>query len=164
MEISENSRIWIYQADRKFNSDEERQIQSILNEFTSQWQAHGHSLAALGEVRHSQFIILSVDEQVAGATGCSIDKSVYLMKEIESEFNVNLFDRFRIAYRNGNDVLNCSREEFEQLLKQGEINSETLVFNNMIGTRKDLTNSWEVPVKASWHAQVFADQLKSAPL
>ncbi|MES3019910.1 MAG: ABC transporter ATPase [Bacteroidota bacterium] len=155
MTISENSRIWIYQANRIFNSQEEQEIQQKLDDFTSQWQAHGHDLAAQGEIRHSQFIILSVDEQVAGATGCSIDKSVYLMKEIEQEFNLELFDRFRVAYRDGERVNNCSREEFEELLSNGDLSPDTIVFNNMISTRKELGTSWEVPMKASWHAQVF---------
>ncbi|WP_079702147.1 ABC transporter ATPase [Daejeonella lutea] len=159
MNISENSRIWIYQANRILSSEEEQKIQQKLNDFTSQWQAHGHDLAAHGEIRHHQFIILSVDEQVAGATGCSIDKSVYLMKEIEQEFDLDLFDRFRIAYRQGAEVVNCSREEFEELLNQGTLSRDSIVFNNMISTRKDLNNLWEVAIKDSWHAQVFADKI-----
>jgi hypothetical protein len=159
MNISENSRIWIYQANRILTPEEELQIQQKLNAFTSQWQAHGHSLAAQGEIRHRQFIILSVDEEVAGATGCSIDKSVYLMKEIESEFQLDLFDRFRIAYRSGDDIINCSRQEFEELLSTGAVNGNTPVFNNMVATRKELQTSWEVPVKDSWHGSVFADKI-----
>ncbi len=159
MNISENSRIWIYQANRALSTEEEQKIQKKLDDFTSQWQAHGHSLAAHGEIRHKQFIILSVDEQVAGATGCSIDKSVYLMKEIEVEFNLDLFDRFRIAYRDGKNVINCSRQEFEDLLSAGDLNPDTIVFNNMVSTRSDLSTSWEVAMKDSWHAQVFADKI-----
>lgn len=155
MNISDNSRIWIYQTNRILSSGEEQAIQQKLNDFTAQWQAHGHQLAAYGEIRHKQFIILSVDEQVAGATGCSIDKSVYLMKEIEKEFNLDLFDRFRIAYRDNENVINCSRQEFEDLLSRGDLDTDTIVFNNMVLTRRDLSTSWEVPLKNSWHAQVF---------
>lgn len=159
MHISENSRVWIYQSDRVLNPEEELRIQQKLDEFTSQWLAHGHQLAAYGEIRHSQFLILSVDEQVAGATGCSIDKSVYLMKEIEKEFGIGLFDRFRIAYRDGDQIVNCSKTEFEDLLNKGELNSDTIVFNNMISSRKDLDSSWEVAMKNSWHGQVFGGKV-----
>lgn len=159
MHISENSRVWIYQSDRVLNPEEEQRIQQKLDEFTSQWLAHGHQLAAYGEIRHSQFLILSVDEQVAGATGCSIDKSVHLMKEIEKEFGIGLFDRFRIAYRNGDQIVNCSKTEFEDLLNKGELNSDTIVFNNMISSRKDLDSSWEVAMKNSWHGQVFGGKV-----
>ncbi|MGB4398483.1 MAG: ABC transporter ATPase [Daejeonella sp.] len=159
MNISENSRIWIYQSDRILSSEEEQQIQQKLDDFTSQWQAHGHQLAAHGEIRYNQFIILSVDEAVAGATGCSIDKSVYLMKELEREFGIGLFDRFRIAYRDGERVINCSKTEFEELLGNGELNSDTIVFNNMISMRRELETSWEVPMRDSWHGQVFGDKV-----
>jgi hypothetical protein len=156
MQISENSRIWIYQSDRKLNQEEESAILQILGDFTSNWQAHGHNLAALGEVIHHQFIILSVDEQVAGATGCSIDKSVALMKDIEQKFNVNLFDRFRVAFKLNDELKSCSREDFEKLIENGEVNEDTSVFNNLIQTRKELKTSWEIPLKDSWHARVFS--------
>jgi hypothetical protein len=156
MQISEHSRIWIYQSNRILNQEEESAILQILNNFTSNWQAHGHDLAALGEVIHHQFIVLSVDEQVAGATGCSIDKSVALMKDIEQKFNIDLFDRFRVAFKLNNELKSCGREDFEELIKSGQVNENTLVFNNLIQTRKELKSSWEIPLKDSWHARVFS--------
>jgi hypothetical protein len=156
MNISEHSRLWIYQADRILTAEEVLQIQQKLDAFTSQWLAHGHELLALGEIRHNQFIILSVDEQQAGATGCSIDKSVKLMLELELEFKINLFDRFIIAYRDGEEIKTCNRSEFEERLRSGEITADTIVFNNLISTRKALETNWEIPMKNSWHAQVFS--------
>lgn len=155
MEISENSRIWIYQSNRALNPVEQEQIQRRLNDFTSQWQAHGHQLTALAEIRYHRFIILMVDEARAGATGCSIDKSVNLMKELEDEFNISLFDRFNIAYRTGDDITSVSREEFEALIAAGKVNEETIVFNNLVPTVRELNSKWEVPFRESWHAQVF---------
>lgn len=155
MNISENSRVWIYQAQRLLTKVEEDRIQGMLNNFTSEWQAHGHDLAALGEIRHHQFIILSVDENIAGATGCSIDKSVSLMKDIEKEFGLDLFDRFRIAFRDMENIINCSRKEFEAQIKSGLVNGQTIVFNNLVSRRKELQSSWEIQFKDSWHAQIF---------
>jgi len=156
MNISDNSRVWIYQANRILTEEEVLSILQMLNNFTAEWLAHGHALAAIGEVLHHQFIILSVDEEIAGATGCSIDKSVNLMKEIEQKFNLNLFDRFRIAFRQNEEVINCSREEFEIMIKNGIVNENTLVFNNLINNRNELQTSWEIPLKDSWHARVFS--------
>jgi len=155
MTISEDSRIWIYQSNKVFNEAEVTHIQQKLNDFTSQWLAHGNKLAALGEVRFHQFIILSVDEMQAGATGCSIDKSVKLIQEIEQELSVNLFDRFRVAYREGDNIISCNRQEFEDLIKTGKVTEQTMVFNNLISTRKELETNWQVPMKSSWHSQVF---------
>lgn len=155
MEISENSRIWIYQANRAFSNEETTQIEAILNEFTSGWHAHEHKLAAKAEVRYNRFIILMVDESVAGASGCSIDKSAQVIHQIEQQYQASLFDRFNMAYKKGDEVLSCSREEFEALLQSRQITPETIVFNNTVPTRKELDTLWEVPFKESWHARIF---------
>jgi hypothetical protein len=156
MNISEQSRVWIYQANRVLDSEEVIRIQAKLDNFTSQWLAHGNELLAKSEIRYNQFLILFVDEQQAGATGCSIDQSVKLMLSLEKEFSINLFDRFQLAYRNGEAIKTCSREEFEQLIRSGQITGETIVFNNLVSTRKGLETNWEIPLKNSWHAQVFS--------
>lgn len=156
MNISENSRVWIYQSDRVLTAEEQMQIQSILNDFTAQWLAHGNQLAAAAEIRNDRFIIISVDEQQAAATGCSISASVNVMKDMEQRFKINLFDRFNIAYRDQNQIRAVGREEFEQLVKTGVVTNETIVFNNLVETRKQLETNWEVPFKLSWHAKVFS--------
>lgn len=159
--MSENSRVWIYQSDRAFSAAEAESIQDLLNQFTSQWLAHGNQLAAKGEVRYNRFLILIVDESQAGATGCSIDKSVGLMKQIESQFHVNLFDRFNIAWRDGDQFSSCGKQEFERLIATGRVSENTVVFNNLVQTLSELEDKWEVPFKDSWHQQVFGDLILS---
>ena len=156
MNISEHSRVWVYQANRVLNSSETEAIQQRLDSFTGQWLAHGNELLAKGEIRYNQFIILSVDEQQAGATGCSIDQSVKLMLELEREFNINLFDRFQLAYRDGEAIKTSNRQDFESLIRSGAINPDTIVFNNLVSTRKALETNWEIPMKDSWHANIFS--------
>ena len=155
MKISENSRVWIYQSDRILSSEEVKQIQEKLDVFTSQWLAHGHELLALAEIRYNQFIIISVDEQQVGATGCSIDKSVNLMKQIEQNLNINLFNRFALAYRDREGIQTVNRNDFEKLIETRIITPETIVFNNLVTTRKELATNWEVAFRNSWHAQIF---------
>lgn len=155
MEISNKSKVWVYQSDRPFSSNEESRISDILNNFISQWEAHGSKLAAKAEIRYNRFIILMVDEEHAGATGCSIDKSVNLMRQIEDRFDLNLLNRFNIAYRDENGISSRNRDEFEALIVDGKITAHTLVFNNLVQTVEELGSTWEVPFKNSWHAKVF---------
>lgn len=148
-------RIWIYQADRELTDSEEQHILSRLEEFTGQWRAHGKQLAATAEVRHRRFVILMVDDSVAPPTGCSIDKSVHLLKEIEQEIGLNLFDRMQVAYKDGEAVKVASRDEFAAQLASGALTADTIVFNNLVASYPELADKWEVPVKDSWHARVF---------
>ena len=155
MQFSENSRVWVYQSDRKLTDIEVQQIKILLDNFTTGWTAHNNHLKAKAEIRYNRFLILMVDERQAGASGCSIDKSVNFMKQIGEEFNINLLDRFNLAYRDGDDVLSAPRQPFEEMVKQGSINTDTIVFNNMVQNLKELQTKWEVPFKESWHIQLF---------
>ncbi len=155
MNFSENSKVWIHQSTRELAAAETAQITQILDEFTTGWTAHNNQLKATAEIRYNRFIVLVVDETQAGASGCSIDKSVNLMKALEKEFNLILFDRFNMAYRDGDVIKSVGRFEFEDLIKQGKVDTETIVFNNLVPTLRDLNTLWEVPFKNSWHKQVF---------
>ncbi|MBB6239742.1 hypothetical protein HDC90_004401 [Pedobacter sp. AK013] len=159
MSFSPQSRVWIYQSDRKFTSIEETEILNKLAAFTNQWKAHGNELLAKAEIRYGFFIILTVDESQAGVTGCSIDSSVRLIKEIEQEYHVDLFNRFNIAYRVNGEVVVNSKEDFETLVNIKQVTPETIVFNNMVQNLAELESKWEVPFQNSWHSTVFAHLL-----
>jgi len=157
MQFSPNSRVWIYQSDRKLDDAMVQQIQLHLNNFTTQWTAHNNQLKAKAEIRYNRFLVLIVDESQAGASGCSIDKSVHFMQQLEQQFGINLFDRFNLAYRDGEEILSLPRHGFEDLIKQGKINKESIVFNNLVQNLTELETKWEVPFKDSWHIQLFRD-------
>ncbi len=148
-------RVWIYQSNRRLTSTEEVRILEILDTFTGQWKAHGKQLAAWAEVRYSYFVIITVDETVAPPTGCSIDKSVHLLKNLEKELQITLFDRMQIAYKEGEDVIVVPRAIFEQRLAEGAITDETIVFNNLVQNQEELASNWEIPLKESWHSRIF---------
>ncbi|RYD73219.1 MAG: ABC transporter ATPase [Sphingobacteriales bacterium] len=156
MIFSPQSRVWIYQSDRKFTSDEEVEILAKLEVFTSQWKAHGNELMAKAEIRYGYFIILTVDESRANVTGCSIDSSVRIIKNIEQAYQVDLFNRFNIAYKIDGEVHVQGKEDFETLVEIKNVTPETIVFNNMVQTLVELEKKWEVPFKDSWHSTVFA--------
>ncbi|GGI24320.1 ABC transporter ATPase [Pedobacter mendelii] len=159
MIFSPQSRVWIYQSNRKFTSAEEDVILKKLEAFTSQWKAHGNELMAKAEIRYGYFIILTVDESQANVTGCSIDSSVRIIKDIEQTHNVDLFDRFNIAYKIDEEVHVQSKEDFETLVNIKNVTPDTIVFNNMVQNLQEFETKWEVPFKNSWHSTVFAHLL-----
>jgi hypothetical protein len=161
MQFSDNSRVWIYQSNRELTAAESADIQQQLNSFTTGWTAHNNQLKAKAEIRYNRFLILVVDESQAGASGCSIDKSVHFMQHLEQQFGINLFDRFNLAYRDGDSVLSAPRAAFEQLIKQNTITGQTIVFNNLVQTLADLQTKWEVPFNDSWHKQLFGSLINA---
>jgi hypothetical protein len=155
MNFSENSRVWIYQADRNLVPEELRAIQERLDAFIASWEAHGKVLKAAAEIKYNRFLIFIVDEAQAPVTGCSIDKSVALLKGLEQEYKLNLFDRMQLAYRDEHGIQVCSKTTFEALIAKGLVNENTLVFNNLAQTYGALQTAWEVPAKQSWHNTLF---------
>ncbi|WP_118193143.1 ABC transporter ATPase [Albibacterium indicum] len=148
-------RIWIYQSDRELSETEVGLANNKLQEFAAQWKAHGKELAARAEIRYNRFIILFLNESVEAASGCSIDSSVRFLKAIENELGVNLFDRMQTAYFDGDQVKAASRTELEALLSAGEINQDTLVFDNTVQSSEELAKRWIVPIKDSWQGRMF---------
>ncbi len=159
MQFSQNSRVWVYQSDKQLNDADVIKLQIMLDNFTTGWTAHNNQLKAKAEIRYNRFIVLIVDESQAGASGCSIDKSVRFMKDIEQEFGINLFDRFNLAYRSGEQILSVPRHTFEGLITNKTIDTDTIVFNNMVQNLTELETKWEVPFKNSWHIQLFSSLL-----
>lgn len=149
-------RVWIYQSNRFFKESETNEIQKKLNTFVSTWKAHGSALSAKATVLYNLFIVLQIDEDLTAASGCSIDKSVDFLKQLEKEYSIVLFDRYQVAYIDETGVVKrTDKLGFESLVQAGEIKKDTLVFDNTISKSIDLDTKWKVPFKESWHARVF---------
>ena len=151
--LPNNSKVWIYQSNREFSSDEIEKINAMLFDFVNNWNTHGEGLKASFVVKYNQFIVLANDEEHTEASGCTIDSSVQMIKRIEKEFDVNLFDRMQTAFKINNNVNVVSLADFQKYVKAGKINQDTIVFNNMVNTVGDFKSKWELPAKNSWHAR-----------
>ncbi len=152
-QLSPESRIWVYQSSREFTADEVQKINTLATEFVTTWSAHGAALKAAAEILHNRFLVIGVDEQQAAASGCSIDKSVALVKKIETDFNTDLLDRMQIAYRKDGEIKTCKLPQISALLEKAEITENTIIFNNLVTTKKDWDNDWEIALKDSWILQ-----------
>ena len=146
-----HSRIWIYQCSRELSNDEAEAIGAGTQQFLENWTSHNQALKASYELRYNRFLILMIDEKVAGAGGCSIDKSVHFVQALEKQYKVSFFDRLSFAYKIKDRVEVVSRPQFEDLISRGILNDDTIVFNNLVSTTKELESGWEIPLKESWH-------------
>jgi hypothetical protein len=57
-------------------------------------------------------------------------------------------------------VLSAPRKAFEDLVKNGSVTTDTIVYNNLVENFGELGSKWEVPFKESWHMQLFGDLVK----
>lgn len=148
--LPDNARVWIYQSTRPFSPGEAIQIAGYINAFVEQWTSHKAGVRGDGQLINTRFVVLMADEDHEKPSGCSIDSSVKFIKGLEQQFNTNFFDRWNIAYLKNGQVLSCNKEELCRLVESGEINDDTIVFNNLVQTKAELQNKWQVPYKDSW--------------
>ena len=146
-----STRVWIYQSTRPFSDQEIPQLKTDLQQFAKGWISHNRQLRAYADVVYNQFLILMVDESMADASGCSIDKSVHFMQQLGQAYDTDLFDRMTFAWKDGNLVRTASSSEFAELYKKGEISDKTLVFDNLVKTKGELEEKWLKPLNESWH-------------
>jgi hypothetical protein len=149
------SKIWIYQSNRKFSDDEITEIETNLLEFVDNWSAHGTSLEASFITKYNRFIILAVNQDVQTATGCSIDSSVVFIQNLEQKFEVDLLDKMNVSFKQGEFITHKSLIDFKKLAKDKSVSENTIVFNNLVNTIEDFNENWEVPASDSWHSRFF---------
>jgi len=150
-----DSTVWIYQSSRELLPEEVNGINEASCDFMLNWAAHGIALKAAIELFYDYFIVVFVDEKSAKASGCSIDKSFQFIKNIESAYELDLLNRMVIAYRDDIGIQLTRIDKFEQLIQEGLVTENTIVFNNLVNTKSDFDSKWEVLLKDSWHRRLL---------
>ena len=153
--LNNDSKIWIYQSSRKFSEPEKNLIVKKTSDFLTEWTAHGHSLQAGFEIVFDQFLIIGVNEDVNEASGCSIDKSVNHIRNLEKSLNVKLLERSKIALKENTKISLVNFSEIKKMISQGLISKETQVFNNAVTSKGELGTSWIQTAGHSWMKRYF---------
>lgn len=155
-EMPSNSRVWMYQANRELKQNEIESIQQSLIDFLNSWQRHGDDLKASFLIKYNQFVIVVVDENFTNVSGCSIDASVKLFQQFEKDFNVDFTNKMNISFK-VNDTINIVKlSDFQKYAKEKKITSKTIVFNNLVNTKAEFEQNWEVEAENSWHKRFLA--------
>ena len=154
--FSPDSRVWVYTSNRRLNDAEVEQVEAALKAFTSEWTAHNQALKATAEVFENQCIVLMVDETQAGASGCSIDKSVHFLEELGAHVGADFFERMRFAWTDeqGRPQF-AGREDLAVARQNGRITDQTPMLNTLVQSRKEMLEKWWVPFSQSWHRRVI---------
>ncbi|RQO31769.1 hypothetical protein DBR32_07450 [Taibaiella sp. KBW10] len=150
--FDDHSRVWIYQSSRPFNEQQEKEIDEQLLQFTSQWNAHGAPVKGWGKLLFGRFVVLMADETQEAVSGCSTDSSVRVIKSIEKQYDCNLFDRLSITFLVKGKAEVLPMNQVQYALDKGYIQADTLLFNNLVSTKKEMCSHWLQALNESWLA------------
>lgn len=148
-----SSRVWIYQCSRFFTIPEALEIEERLNNFVENWNSHGAQVKGYANLLFGQFIILIADETAAGVSGCSTDSSVRLIKSIEEDFKVDLFNRQNLAFLIEDKIQILPLSQLKYAFENNFLSADTIYFNNIVLTKEELLKNWMIPLQQSWLAK-----------
>jgi|TARA_B110000259_G_C13861394_1_gene341018 hypothetical protein len=154
-EMSKDSRIWIYQSNRKFIASELEELNSKIVAFLNSWASHGSEMLCSYQIKYDRFIIIALDETKTSASGCSIDSCVHFIQGLEKTFEVLLLDKMNVAFKQGEYITYKSIQDFKKLVSNKSVSKKTIVYNNLVVDIDDFNLNWEVPASDSWHSRFF---------
>ncbi len=150
--LPDSAKVWIYQSPKKLTESQKNVINKHLSSFTETWKVHGEELRTSYDIVRDQFVILAAYDV---ASGCSIDSSVRIMRQIADEVGVDFFDRTTIAFLIDNDIVLIPLGSLKEAVAEKRIRPDTPVFNNALATLGELRRSWPAPARNSWVSRYF---------
>ena len=142
--MSPDSKVWIYQSDRKILNQELNLIRNRLQSFCDDWMSHGKPVKSSFKLS-PWFICFFIDESVQQISGCSIDSSVTIIQAIQNEYDLNFFNRMNIVFIEEKKTKILSLVDFKKCIKP-----DIMIYNNMITVKKEFEENRLIPVKDSW--------------
>jgi len=151
--LKPESKLWMYGGQRILTDVEQKQINSILDDFCENWAAHGAKLNCGFNIMYDRFIMIAVDEESAAASGCSIDKSIEVIKQIEAEYDLDLFNRlrcFHIEELPKTTITAYLSSEINELLHEGVLDENSKIVYMQATAVSDLTPNFTRDLKDTW--------------
>lgn len=143
------NRAWTFIIDKELTNEQLLAIQQKGNKFVEGWTAHENQLKGSFEIFKNRIIIIKVNEEENAASGCSIDKLTRFIKQLESEFSIQLMNRLLVAYKQKENIEVVHSSKIKDLLNDGLITDNTIVFNTALANQEELLN-WEKPLNQTW--------------
>ncbi len=148
--LPEDARIWVYPSSRKFYTQELETLEEKLKNFVSGWKEEDENFTASFQILHNRFIVFYADETTQ-LINKDVDALVAFVLQLQQEYEIELLDRMNVCFKQGEYIQYKDVKAFRKLLKSKSVNDKTIVFNNLIQTKEELENFWEVPITESWY-------------
>jgi hypothetical protein len=148
-QLPDQSRVWVYQANRRLKGAEIEQIRSFLMNEMNAWAAHGAPLNASFEIRFGQVVIIAVNEDVNQASGCSIDASTRWFKSLGEMLQVDFFDR-QIARIQGEQISLIPITSIKEFILNADLSEEDFIIPPQTLNLGHYRNQWLQKVRESW--------------
>ena len=145
-----NAKVWIYASDKIISPSQLAIINQKAVPFIQNWTAHQNQLKAEFAVLFHCFLVFMVDEGVHEISGCGIDKLTHLIREIDAETHLNLFNRMGVQLLENNEVICLTKAEFLSKMSTNDL-SNSKAFNNQVTNKTQFDLEWISPLENAWY-------------
>lgn len=149
-EIPKWCKLWVFPSSRKFYPQEITELTASIETFLNDWSSGDESFKCAFELKYDRFIIISVDDSEKSLSLKTHNKLATFILSLESKYEVLLLDKINVCYKQGEFVQYKDLKEFKKMMKNKGVSQKTIVFNNMINTKEELENDWEINIMDSW--------------
>ena len=156
--LPDTARVWVYGADRELADDGQEKLLKTVDSFLDQWAAHGTPLSSSRDWREGRFLTVAVDQEQAGASGCSIDGLFRNLKSLEDALGAKLVPSGLVYYRaRDGHVRAVTRDEFSDAAARGEIDEDTEVFDLSVTSLAEWKGRFKSRAADSWHKSLMTE-------
>ena len=141
-----SSKIWIYQSDRELSLMEVDEIKNSVYVFCQSWTTHGQPIYASYKV-NNWFICLFVNEEKTTISGCSIDKSIQLIKYFSDIYSIDFFNRSNILLKIKETTKLVPLSELKQNISSY---TNAMIYNNLVKTKAEFEKKMIQSIEESW--------------
>lgn len=155
-EFPDSARVWVYGVDRDMAKRSQSVLLEEVDNYLTQWTAHGEPLSAARDWRDDHFLTIAVDQKHAGASGCSIDELFRTLKAVEGKLGAVIVTSGLIFFRDKDrHIRSVTRDEFSELGAAGEVSGDTEVFDPSVTTLGEWRSRFASRAADSWHASLL---------
>ena len=146
--LPEQARIWVYASEKALTQNQQAYILNYISKHLKGWNAHKEPLTAGVTILENHFIVVGLDENKNGASGCSIDILQKTIQEIEKELTLSLMNRLNVFCKIEQEIHCISSFKLSTVA-----NKDTLFYDLTILVKSDL-NTYLKPIYEGWCAHL----------
>ncbi len=153
--LPDSAKVWVYQSSAKLSNDQQAVVHQFADAFLGQWESHGIQVQGSIDLLNDLFIRVAAFTDEPSMCGRAQDAQVRLMKELESELNVELTNRMLLTFQLAGNNHVVHMNDVPELIAAGDIDRNTPFFNNLIQSKKEFQEEWNTVASDSWIERYF---------
>ena len=143
--LPDEAKVFIYPSSRKFYPKELEGLEEKIKIFISNWTTYSTTF----KIEYQRFLVFFIEDNIE-ISADMLNTLAQFILQLELDYSITLLDKINVCFKQGEYVQYQDMKRFRELIKKKSISKKTIVFDNLIHTKREFENHWEVPISESW--------------